>query len=100
MMLNDPALTPFKTLLELGIRFKEIRLRLNKTQKEISRETAVSIPTIYKFENGKLTDITISVLFKLLRSIGMSKNFLDLIPELPESPYMYKSDRKKQRARK
>lgn len=86
-------------LKNLGLRFKDYRLRLNLTQKEVSEKTAISIPTIYKFENGKLNDMTTSNLMKLIRIVGLQSNWDKLMPMLPESPYLYKESKKKQRAR-
>lgn len=95
----DHSLSPADILRNLGHRFKDYRLRLNRTQKEISEFTAISIPTIYKFENGKLTDMSCSNLIKLMRSIGLQSNWDKLLPELPESPYLYKQQKKKQRVK-
>lgn len=83
----------------LGCRFKEYRLRLNLTQKEIADKTAISIPTLYKFENGKLTDMSCSILMKLIRAVGLQSNWDKLLPDLPESPYLYKESKKKQRVK-
>lgn len=92
-------LSPAEILRNLGYRFKDYRLRLNLTQKEISEKTAISIPTIYKFENGKLTDMSSSNLMKLIRALGLQANWDKLLPELPESPYLYKGNKKKQRVK-
>ena len=98
-MFNDSPLPPSGILSNLGDRFREYRLRLDLTQAEVSAISGVSIPTIYKFEKGRLTDITMSNLFKLLRAIGLDSTWDNLIPILPESPYMYKAEKKKQRVR-
>ena len=73
-------------LKNLGLRFKDYRLRLNLTQKEVSEKTAISVPTIYKFENGRLNDMSTSNLMKLIRIVGLQSNWDKLLPELPESP--------------
>ena len=90
---------PAAILKSLGLRFKDYRLRLNLTQKEISDHTGISIPTIYKFETGRLNDMTTSNLMKLIRALGLQANWDKLLPLLPESPYLYKEDKKKQRVR-
>ena len=95
----DEYLSPAEILRTLGIRFKDYRLRMNLTQKEISDKTGVSIPTIYKFETGKLTDLTTSNLMKLLKVIGQQANWDKILPELPESPYLYKESKKRQRVK-
>lgn len=97
--LYETPLAPSEILKALGLRFKEYRLRSDLTQAEIAEKARVSIPTIYKFENGKLTDISMANMLKLLRAIGLDGTWGKLIPELPESPYMYKNDKKKKRVR-
>lgn len=92
-------LSPVEIIRNLGLRFRDYRMRLNLTQSQISDMTAVSIPTIYKFENGKCTDMSMSTLLKLLKAIGLEGNWAQLIPDLPESPYMYRAEKKKQRIR-
>ena len=95
----EDYLSPAEILRNLGYRFKDYRLRLNLTQKEIAEKSGLSIPTIYKFETGRLTDMTCSNLIKLMRAIGMQSNWDKLLPNLPESPYLYKAEKKKQRVR-
>lgn len=61
--------------------------------------TAVSMTTLYKFETGTMTDMSAVTLFKLLNAIGLPLNHDNLIPDLPESPYLYTNDKKRQRIR-
>lgn len=91
--------SPVEIIRDLGSRFRDYRMRLNMTQQQLSDMTAVSIPTIYKFENGRMTDMSVSTLIKLMTAIGLSDNWKQLLPILPESPYMYKGNKKKQRIR-
>lgn len=98
-MLLKRGLSGREILAVLGERFREYRMRHDMTQKEVSELTTVSIPTIYKFEKGICTDMSVITLFKLLRCIGMDQNSLDILPELPESPYLYKENKKRQRIR-
>lgn len=98
-MFITESLSPAEIIRNLGLRFKDYRIRMNLTQKEIAEKTALSIPTIYKFETGNLTDITMATMLKLLRAIGIERNWEQLIPELPESPYTYVNNKKKQRIR-
>lgn len=96
-MVIDNSFSPADILKDLGYRFKDYRLRLNLTQKDVAEKTAISIPTIYKFENGRLSDMSSSNLMKLIRIIGLQANWDKLLPELPESPYLYKATKKRQR---
>ena len=96
---EQEGLAPVEIIRTLGERFRDYRMRRNKTQKEISEFTNLSIPTIYKFERGKLTDMSMANMLKLLRSVGLETSWDNLIPDLPESPYLYKADKKRQRIR-
>lgn len=84
----------------LGMRFREYRMRLRMTRKDVSYAAAVGMTTIYKFESGNMTDISFDTLMRLLRAVGMATNWETLLPDLPESPYMYdEKGKKKQRVR-
>lgn len=98
-MFISQNLSPADMIRNLGIRFRDYRMRLNFTQQQLSDITAISIPTIYKFENGKMTDMSMNTLFKLMKAVGLSDHWEQLIPELPESPYLYKENKRKQRIR-
>lgn len=65
------------------------------TRKEISEAASIGMTTLYKFESGNMTDISFSTLMRLLKAIGMGENWDSLLPELPESPYMYNNNEKK-----
>ena len=70
------------------------------TRKEVSVTARVGMTTLYKFESGNMTDISFGTVIRLLRAIGMVENRDALLPELPESPYMYyDNDKKIQRIR-
>lgn len=98
-MFNNQNISPVEIIHNLGSRFRDYRMRLNITQQQLSEMTAISIPTIYKFETGKTSDMSLANLLKLMRAIGLSGNWTHLLPELPESPYLYRDDKKKQRIR-
>lgn len=74
-------------------------MRMNLTQKQVSEMTAISLPTIYKFESGRTSDMSFTTLMKLLKVLGLGNNWEQLLPELPESPYLYKDEKKRQRIR-
>lgn len=70
------------------------------TRKEVAHAASIGMTTLYKFESGNMTDISLSTILRLLRAIGMSENWDTLLPLLPESPYLYdERDRKIQRVR-
>ncbi|MDE6009558.1 MAG: helix-turn-helix transcriptional regulator [Muribaculaceae bacterium] len=65
------------------------------TRKEVSVAARVGMTTLYKFESGNMTDISFGTVIRLLIAIGMVENWEALLPELPESPYMYDDNGKK-----
>jgi len=84
----------------LGLRFKDYRLRANMTQKDVAEAAGLTIPTIQRFENGQSNDVSLSTFLLLLKSIGCINGLNELMPEQPESLYLYgKSNKKAQRVR-
>ena len=84
----------------LGGRFKEYRLRCNLTQREFADQSGIGLTTIHKFENGTAGNLSLSTFILLLKVVGQINALDDLLPELPESPYLIrKEDKKAQRIR-
>lgn len=84
----------------LGNRFKEYRMQCNLTQKEVAELSGVGLTTIHKFENGTARNLSLSTFILLLKVVGQVNALDDLLPELPESPYlMRREDKKAQRIR-
>lgn len=84
----------------LGARFKEYRMRCNLTQKEVAELSGIGMTTIHKFESGNAGNISLSTFILLLKVVGQINALDDVLPELPESPYlMRKSEKKAQRIR-
>lgn len=84
----------------LGTRFKEYRMRCNLTQKEVAELSGIGLTTIHKFESGNAGNISLSTFILLLKVVGQINAMDDVLPELPESPYlMRKSEKKAQRIR-
>lgn len=101
MMLTNKSLATPDVVRNLGMRFRDYRLRLRMTRKEVSEAASVGLTTLYKFESGNMTDISFSTLLRLLKTIGLVENWDMLLPKLPESPYLYdNNERKMQRVRK
>ena len=98
--LTNKSLSTPDIIRNLGLRFRDYRMRLMMTRKEVSVAARVGMTTLYKFESGNMTDISFGTVIRLLRAIGMVENWDALLPELPESPYMYHdNDKKIQRVR-
>ena len=101
MILSNKSLTAADIIGNLGLRFRDYRLRLRMTRKEVAEATSIGMTTLYKFESGNMTDISFSTLMRLLKVLGLDENWDKLLPELPESPYLYNDkEKKKQRVRK
>jgi transcriptional regulator with XRE-family HTH domain len=83
----------------LGSRFKDYRLRANMTQKEVAEMAGLSSLTIYRFENGTVTNISLSTFLLLMKAVGCINDIENVMPEQPESPYLYKGNKKMQRVR-
>ena len=84
----------------LGSRFKEYRLRANMTQKEVAEMAGLSVLSVYRFENGTVTNISLSTFLLLMKAVGCINDLNDLMPEQPESLYLYsKKNKKVQRVR-
>ena len=98
--LSNKSLATPDVIRNLGLRFRDYRLRLRMTRKEVSEAASIGMTTLYKFESGNMTDISFSTLFRLLKVIGLGENWETLLPKLPESPYLYNNnDKKIQRVR-
>ena len=95
MILSNQSLATPDVLRNLGNRFRDYRMRLRMTRKEVSEAAGIGMTTLYKFESGNMTDISFSTLLRLLRAVGLGGNWDAMLPELPESPYLYDDNGKK-----
>jgi transcriptional regulator with XRE-family HTH domain len=83
----------------LGKRFKDYRLRANMTQKDVAEMAGLNVLSVQRFENGMVNNISLSTFLLLLKAIGSINDLDELMPEQPESPYLYNNNRKVQRIR-
>jgi Predicted transcriptional regulators len=83
----------------LGSRFKEYRMRANMTQKEVAEQAGLTVYTVQKFESGTAGNVSLGTFLLLLKTIGQIDGLDELLPNLPESPYLYKEEKKVQRIR-
>ena len=79
----------------LGNRFKDYRMQCNLTQKEVAEQSGIGLTTIHKFENGSAGNISLSTFILLLKVVGQVNALDDVLPELPESPYLIRREEKK-----
>lgn len=73
---------------ELCKKTKQIRLSCCFSQKELAEKCGLSIITIKRIESGLVEDITLGTLLKIMRIGGILENIVDLVPDLPDSPYL------------
>lgn len=100
MIITEKYMSPGEVMRTLGQRFRDYRMRMDFTRKEVAEQTGLSMTTLYKLETGNLTDMSMGTMLKLLRVVGLYENWSKLLPELPESPYLYKDNlTKRQRIR-
>ena len=57
--------------------------------------SGVGLTTIHKFENGTAGNLSLSTFILLLKVVGQINSLDDILPELPESPYLMREDEKK-----
>lgn len=73
---------------ELCQKLKDIRLSCCLSQQEFAAQCGVSVITIKRIESGKANDITMGTLLKIMRISGTLEGIVDLLPDLPASPYL------------
>lgn len=73
---------------ELCEKLKDIRLSCCLSQQEFATQCGVSVITIKRIESGKANDITMGTLLKIMRTSGTLEGVVDLLPDLPASPYL------------
>ena len=74
-------------IMALGKRFKDYRITMRLTQKEMSEKCGISLPTIRKFENGQAMNITMNNFIAMLREVNEIESLKNILPEIPISPY-------------
>ena len=62
---------------------------------EQNSSASVGLTTIHKFENGTTGNLSLSTFLLLLKVVGQINSLDDLLPELPESVYLMRSNEKK-----
>lgn len=71
----------------LGQRFRDYRIALRLTQKEVSDQTGVSVMTIVRFERGEGSAIRLDNFVALMRAIQKLEGIAEFIPDMPTSLY-------------
>ena len=65
------------------------------TQQDVAEMTGLSMLTIHRFENGAVKNISLGTFLLLLKAVGSINDLNELMPEQPESLYLYNDNNKK-----
>lgn len=87
-------------VVDLGRRFRDYRLALRLTQKEIAEQSGVSVMTIVRFEKGEGATIRLDNFVALMRAIQKLEGIAECIPYMPESLYNISVKKLGQRVKK
>lgn len=82
------AMSDAEIVRALGLRFRQYRLRMDLTQRDVSFRTGLSVATIHKFETGTAANISLTALLALMRCTDMLEAVENIFPALPPSPYL------------
>ena len=85
-------------ILELCEKVRKLRRSCCISQTELAQNSGVSIASIKRIEAGTVTDLNLCTLIKILRACGKLEGMAELIPDVPDSPFLI--DQKTGKARK
>ena len=71
----------------MGSNCKRYRIAAKLTQQELADNAGVGIATVKNFENGKLRNVTLESLLRIMRAIGILEQIEGVLPELLVSPF-------------
>ena len=75
-------------ILELCEKVRKLRRSCCISQTELAQKSGVSIASIKRIEAGTVTDLNICTLIKILRACGKLEGMAELIPDVPDSPFL------------
>lgn len=91
IMTDVYSYTAPEIITQLGEQYKKYRLLLGMTQKEVAEKAGLNVMTVQKFESGTSRDVSLTTVIRLWRVIGQLDNMKELLPEIPDSPYINKT---------
>ena len=83
----------------LGKRYKDYRVRVGLSQKDVADKSGISVYTVSQFENGTARNLTLDSLFRMLRPIGLIDEIGKILEPLPPSPIAMQKLNKERRER-
>ena len=87
-------------VVELGRRFRDYRIALRMTQKDIAQQSGLSVMTIVRFERGEGATIRFDNFIALMRAIQKLEGIAECIPDIPENLYESSANKAGQRVKK
>ena len=73
---------------EICHKVKSLRRSCCVSQQEFAERSGVSIASVKRIEAGTIADLNICTLIKIMRACGVLEGFADLVPDVPESPFL------------
>lgn len=83
----------------LGERFRDYRIALRLTQKDVAEQSGVSVMTVVRFEKGEGGSIRLDTFVSLLRAVQKLDGIAEAIPEIHVSLYEERKSRQRQKKR-
>ena len=75
-------------ILEICGKVRNLRRSCCISQTELAKKSGVSIASIKRIETGAVSDLNVCTLIKILRACGNLEGMADLVPDVPESPFL------------
>lgn len=75
-------------VMEICRKMKALRRSCCVSQQEFAERSGVSIASVKRIEAGTITDLNICTLIKIMRACGVLEGFAELVPDVPESPFL------------
>lgn len=72
-------------------KIKAMRRSCCVSQQEFAERSGVSIASVKRIEAGTVADLNICTLIKIMRACGVLEGFAELVPDVPESPFLIDS---------
>ena len=73
---------------EICRKVKALRRSCCVSQQEFAERSGVSIASVKRIEAGTIADLNICTLIRIMRACGVLDGFADLVPDVPESPFL------------
>ena len=74
---------------EICLRLKKVRRSMCLSQQEFAQYAQVSRETVKRIESGKMQGINFATLLKILRAGRVLEGVVDLVEDVPESPFLH-----------